>query len=94
MGSNGKDPTQIIERARMYVLGNLLNARTDISLTETDALLEGGIIDSMGLVELISFIQDEFSIHISNDEITEDNFATLARIGSYVLSKRAAATPS
>jgi acyl carrier protein len=93
MGSNGRELTEIIEHARGYVLENLLSARTDIQLTETDGLLERGIIDSMGLVELISFIQNEFGIHVDNDELTEDNFGTLGRIGSYVLSKQGAAAP-
>ena len=81
-------PTHIIDRTRAYVLENFLYARSDVALTDTDALLERGIIDSMGVVELISFIQDAFGIRIGDDEITEENFGTLARIASFVESKR------
>lgn len=94
MDHNGQDPTAIIERARAYVLENFLYARTDVQLTESDALLERGIIDSMGVLELISFIQDEFRIKVGDDEITEENFGTLASIARYVVSKRGEAAVS
>jgi acyl carrier protein len=45
----------------------------------------------MGVLELIAFVQDEFGIQVSDNEITEENFGTLTGIASYVLSKRAAA---
>lgn len=94
MDSNGQDPTPIIERARAYVLENFLYARTDVQLTDTDPMLERGIIDSMGVLELISFIQDEFGIKVGDDEITEEHFGTLAGIASYVVSKRAGVAAS
>ncbi len=94
MGSNGGDPIPIIERARAYVLENFLYARTDVQLTGTDPLLERGIIDSMGVLELISFIQDEFGIKVGDDDITEENFGTLAAIARYVVRKRAEAAVS
>jgi acyl carrier protein len=89
MDSNGQHLTPVIDRARAYVLENFLYARTDVQLTETDALLERGIIDSMGVLELITFIQDEFGITVGDDEITEENFGTLASIARYVTGKRA-----
>jgi acyl carrier protein len=89
MDGNGQDSARIIERARAYVLENFLYARTDVQLTDTDALLERGIIDSMGVLELISFVEGQFGIKVSDDEITEQNFGTLASIANYVLGKRA-----
>lgn len=94
MHNNGQDITPVIDRARAYVLENFLYARTDVQLTETDALLERGIIDSMGVLELISFIQDEFGITVGDDEITEENFGTLASIARYVTGKRSAVATS
>jgi acyl carrier protein len=81
---------EIVDRTRAFVVENFLYARNDVELTLDDALLEQGIIDSMGVVELIAFIEDEFGIEVGDDEVTEQNFGTLADIATYVLSKRAA----
>jgi hypothetical protein len=43
-----------------------------------------------GTVELITFLQDRFGVAAADDEITEDNFATLRRIASFVTGKRSA----
>jgi acyl carrier protein len=51
-----------------------------------------GIVDSMGMMELIGFLEDRFGLQPADDEITEQNFATLRRIAAFVASKRAAAS--
>lgn len=94
MEQNSQAPKHIIERTRAYMLETSLSARGDVAFTETDGLLERGLIDSLGLVELIAFIQDEFGVQVAPDEITEETFGTLERIASYVLSKRGAAAQS
>jgi acyl carrier protein len=82
---------QIIELTRQYVLENFLYARSDVELTDSDALFERGIIDSMGVTELVSFVESEFGIKVEDDEITEQNFGTLRGIGRYVAEKQTAA---
>jgi acyl carrier protein len=80
---------EIIERVQAFVVENFLYARSDVQLTVDDALLERGIIDSMGVVELIAFIEDEFGVEVGDDDVTEQNFGTLADIATFVLSKQA-----
>ena len=89
MDRNGHESSAIIERVRAYVLENFLYARTDVQLTDTDALLERGIIDSMGVLELISFVEGQFGIKVGDDDITEQNFGSLESIANYVLGRRA-----
>jgi acyl carrier protein len=48
----------------------------------------------MGMVELITFLQDQYGVEPADDEITEDNFATLRRIATFVERKRGAARGS
>lgn len=82
---------EIIERVKRFVVENFLYARSDVQLTADDALLARGIIDSMGVVELIAFIEDEFGVEVGDDDVTEQNLGTLADIATYVLSKQAVA---
>ena len=79
--------SQIVNETRAYITENFLYARPDYVVAEDDHLLEKGIVDSMGMVELITFLQDQFGVEPADDEITEDNFATLQRIAAFVRRK-------
>jgi acyl carrier protein len=81
--------TQIVADTRAYITENFLYARPDYVVAEDEHLLEKGIVDSMGMVELITFLQDQFGVEPADDEITEENFATLRRIAGFVMRKLA-----
>lgn len=55
---------------------------------ESDSLLEKGVIDSVAMVELVSFIEQTFEIRIHDEELMPDNFDSLAAIGTFITSKR------
>lgn len=74
-----------------YVRENFLYARPDYPLGDEDRLLDDGIVDSMGAVELVGFLEQQFGIAIPDDEITEDNFGTIAAIAGFVSRKALAA---
>jgi acyl carrier protein len=78
---------QIITDTRAYITENFLYARPNYVVAEDEHLLEKGVVDSMGMVELITFLQDQFGVEPADDEITEENFATLRRIAAFVLRK-------
>lgn len=80
---------EIITRVRTYVSENFLYMRQGFEFADTDSLLGRGIIDSMGVVELITFLQDEFNVAVEDGDITEENFGTLDAIGRYVHDRRA-----
>ncbi len=50
-------------------------------------LLESGIIDSLGIVELIGFLEDELSIDFDASTITAANFKNIATIAALVENK-------
>jgi acyl carrier protein len=82
---------QIITETRAYITENFLYARPSYVVGEDEHLMEKGVVDSMGMVELLTFLQDQFGVEPADDEITEDNFSTLARIAAFVRAKRGAA---
>jgi acyl carrier protein len=53
-------------------------------------LIESGIVDSLGIMKLLQYLEDEFSIRIGDDELRPENFETLGRIVSLVEQKLAA----
>lgn len=79
----------ILTRTRAFVQETFLYMRPDFALRDTDPLLQRGVIDSMGVMELIGFLRSEFGVVVSDDEITEQNLGTLADIARYVAGRRA-----
>ena len=57
-------------------------------VTDTEALLESGILDSMGVLEVVEFIEREFQIKVSDDELLPENFGSVRQISDFVDSKR------
>ena len=54
-------------------------------------LFEKGILDSTGIIELISFIEQNFEITIDDEELVLDNFSTLKSIEFFLVQKKAIA---
>jgi acyl carrier protein len=83
---------QIIHETRAYITENFLYARPDYVVREDEPLMDKGVVDSMGMIELLTFLGDRFGVEPSDDEITEENFATLARIARFVCVKSGTAS--
>jgi acyl carrier protein len=82
----------ILARTRAYVQETFLYMRPGFALGDQDHLLQRGVIDSMGVMELIAFLRSEFGIEVADEDITEQNLGTLADIAHYVTTKRASAS--
>ena len=80
---------QVIERVRDFLTENFLYMRPDFVLNEGDSLLETGVIDSMGVLEVLNFLEEEFGVKAADDEVSEANMGSLRAIARFVASKRA-----
>jgi acyl carrier protein len=49
-----------------------------ITVDADTRLIDGGLIDSMGLMQIIAFIEEQTALRISDDEVMPDNFQTVA----------------
>lgn len=52
-----------------------------------DSLLDGGIIDSMGTLEVVQFLEDDFGIVVEDEEMVADHFDSVGNIARFVASK-------
>lgn len=82
--------TQIRDKIRAYLDENFLYMMPDFMLDDDDRLLERGVVDSMGIVEMLTFIEDEFGVKAADDEISESNFGTVRALTKFVAAKMAA----
>lgn len=73
-----------IKTTRAFVYENYLYARPDHPLGPDDPLIGHGVIDSMGVIELVEFLRETFDIEVQDEDITEENFGTLSSIAKYV----------
>ncbi len=77
-------PSEIADQVRQYLRDNLLYMRPDYLLQDHSRLLEERVIDSMGVMELIGFLEQRFGIGIRDEEVTEANLGSVAAITAYV----------
>ena len=78
----------ILGRVRTFIEENFL-FREDVSdLADTDSLLESGVMDSTGILELVAFLETEFSIQMADAEIVPENLDSIESIAKYLERKR------
>jgi acyl carrier protein len=80
--------SEILTRVRGFIQDNFLYMHSDFQLADDDRLLEKGVMDSMSIVEMISFIETEFGVQANEDEISEANFGSLSGIARFIGDKR------
>jgi acyl carrier protein len=61
--------------------------KSDQTLGENESLIEGGIIDSLGVVELIGYIENAYGIVVGEDDLVSENFDTLAAIQTFISNR-------
>jgi acyl carrier protein len=76
----------IEERVHAFLLEKFPLARK-AGLDKNTPLLEKGILDSLGILDVVSFLENEFFLTISDDELLPENFQTLQALSSFVLNK-------
>ena len=80
--------TQIIDQdIRGFVDENFLFGQSDDQLANDDSFLENGIIDSTGVMELVMFLENRFSIQVDDDELVPTNLDSINRLVAFVESK-------
>ena len=74
-----------------FVVENYLFGDTARAPRDDDSLVEGGIIDSTGVMELIEFLESQFGIEVSDDDTVPRNLDTIANLTEFVLRKQGGA---
>jgi acyl carrier protein len=78
----------IEERIREFLFKQFPAARSR-GVGNEDSLLTQGIVDSLGVLEVVTFIESEFQLTVTEDEMLSDHFETIARMADLVSRKLA-----
>ena len=73
---------------RKYILDKLLFGRAEVALSGDASFLESGIIDSTGVLELVSFLEEQFQVKVEDEDLIPANLDSINAIVRYVEKKR------
>ncbi len=79
---------EIKQKVREYLVENFLFGDTDTVLENDQSLIDSGVIDSTGVLELITFLESEFDITVEDDEVLPENLDSIDNIAAYIQRKR------
>ncbi len=71
---------------REFIAENFL-FRADADISDSQSLLEGGVIDSTGVLELIAFLESTYGISIADEEIVPENLDSIDNMATYLARK-------
>ena len=74
-------------KVRQFIADNILFSRNGYPYSDDTSFLEEGIIDSMGIMELVAFVDDNFGIKVEDEELVPDNFDSVSRVAGYIRLK-------
>ena len=74
------------DKIRAFILENFLFGN-DQNLNDEISFLDEGIIDSTGILELVSFLEEEFDISVEDEEIVPENLDSIKNVVSYLERK-------
>ena len=75
------------ERVRDFILQNYLFTTDPAALGLDDSLLERGIVDSSGMMEIIFFIEEQLGVKMREDEMVPDNLDSVNKITRFVQAR-------
>jgi acyl carrier protein len=81
--------SSVATQVRAFVVSNYLFGQDGRLPADHDSLIESGVVDSTGILELIEFLEETFGISVDDTETVPDNLGSVAGITAFVGSKLA-----
>jgi acyl carrier protein len=79
--------TDVKMRIRQFVNTNFSLTGRQLALADSESLFASGIVDSLGVLDLVTFIENEFSIAVTDEDLLAENFETIERMVTFVCTK-------
>jgi acyl carrier protein len=86
--------TQIRAELTEFIVTNFLFGDVAHAPRDEDDLVEEGIVDSTGILELIEFVETRFGIEITEAETVPENLGSIFGLTQFVMSKQSARVPT
>lgn len=86
MAPTQQEDTHLKDRLRHFILANFWVPDAQV-IKDGTSLLDSGVVDSTGILEIIAFLESEFGVTVLDEEIVPDNLDSVQRIAAYVAGK-------
>jgi len=73
---------------REFIVDNFMMGMNPEDLTDNGSLLELGIIDSTGVLELVGFLEEKYAIQVEDSDLTPENLDSLDNLVNYLNGKK------
>jgi acyl carrier protein len=80
--------SEVENKVRAFIEDNFLFRDDRATLSASESLLDAGLIDSTGILELVAFLEAEFGIQMADADIVPDNLDSIKAIVGYVERKQ------
>jgi len=82
---------EIREHIRNYIIENFLFGDTEPLTGDDISLLDSGIVDSVGVMELVAYLEQDHGLSIEDSELIPENLDSIDNLVRYVTAKKGAA---
>jgi acyl carrier protein len=79
--------TTVKDQVRQFVTEELAAAKGVTVVSDDESLIENGVVDSLGIFRLVTFLEENFGVKIGDEEISAENLQSVNMIEQLVLSK-------
>ena len=83
---------QYAAEIKAFIVSNFLFGQEGGGFADDQSLLESGVVDSTGLLELVAFIEERYGIAVGDQELVPENLDSLRNLSQFVVRKRGALT--
>lgn len=78
---------KIVGELRNFILENYLFTDDQSELENSDSFLENNILDSMGVLELVAFLEEKFGVRTEDQEMIPANLDSVEKLAAFVKAK-------
>ncbi len=79
---------EIRGRIRKFIIDNFLFGDESAAPSPDQQLVQSGLVDSTGILEIVSFLEQEYGIETPDDDLAAENFGSVSAIAGFVLRKK------
>ncbi|MFY9740507.1 MAG: acyl carrier protein [Candidatus Sulfotelmatobacter sp.] len=79
--------TSVREQIRQFILEELASAKGISEFSDNESLMANGVIDSLGIFRLVTFLEENFGVRVGDEEITAENLSSVDTIEQLVIRK-------
>lgn len=79
--------SEVRGKIRGFLTSNFLLGKGSVEVKDGDSFLDSGIVDSTGVLEFVSFLQETWDINVADEELLPENFDSIDNLTAFVMRK-------